>query len=175
MPCSGCSNPVGSFYMTLRLNGCWCAGTLRLGSGIGGLWRTGPPPQLPDDEVLEDLDDLEEPKVELADFPPEVRAIVEKSRRELLLATKTLTWKEIEQIDRQLVKDIAANYHPEAEQPLKEATLLDCLLSLSRMCESLSSLKDRKVISKVLDLRLSHLLKIKEWRILCWTVSGLII
>lgn len=119
-------------------------------------------PQLSDDEVLEDLDDLEEPEVELTDFPPAVRAIVEKSRKKLMLSTKTLTWKEIEQIDRRLVKDIATNYHPEAEQPLKEATLLDCLLSLSRMCESLSSLKDRKVISKVLDLRLSHLLKIKK-------------
>ncbi len=119
-------------------------------------------PQLADDDVLEDLDELEEPQAELADFPPQVRALVEKSRKELMLATKTLTWKEIEQIDRRLVKDIAANYYPEAEQPLKEATLLDCLLSLSRLCESLSSLKNRKVISKVLDLRLSHLLKIKK-------------
>ncbi len=119
-------------------------------------------PQMTDDDVLEDLDDLEEPEARLEDFPPEVRALVERSRKELMLATKKLSWKEIEQIDRQLVTDIATAYHPQAQQPLKEATLHDCLLSLSRLCESLSSIKEKRFVSKVLDLRLSHLLKIKK-------------
>ncbi len=119
-------------------------------------------PKLSEDDVLEDLEDLKEPDPELSEFTPEIRAIVKQSRNELLLATRTLTWKEIREIDRRLVADIAASYHPESAQPVMEATLLDCLLSLSRLCESLSSLKNRKVISKVLDLRLSHLMKIKK-------------
>lgn len=119
-------------------------------------------PNLPDEEVLEDLEDLRDPEIPLEEFSPEVRAVVDRSRRELLTAVRFLTWREIREIDRQLVRDIAKVHYPQAEQPLMEATLFDCLSSLARLCEGVSSLKKKPVISKLLDLRLSHLLKAKE-------------
>ncbi|MCA9484280.1 MAG: hypothetical protein KC553_11140 [Nitrospina sp.] len=136
---------------------------LSLGEVVLGVYG-GPDraPDLPDEEVLEDMEDLKDPEIPLEEFPPEVRAVVDRSRRELLTAVRFLTWKEIRQIDRQLVEEIATVYHPQAEQPLMEATLFDCLSSLARLCDGISSLQKKPVVSKLLDLRVSHLLKAKE-------------
>ena len=116
---------------------------------------------LSEDEVLADLESLHEPPPEEVDWPPALRERVEQSRHALLYHPRPLSLGEIQDRLAGLVRDIAAFHHPDSPDPLKEAALYDLVLSLARLCESLAALEKKPVIHKMLNLRLSHLLKVK--------------
>ncbi|MFQ5482744.1 MAG: hypothetical protein ACE5ER_08290 [Nitrospinaceae bacterium] len=122
-----------------------------------------PSSDLPDDDVLGDLESLssEPPEEVEADLPPEVRDIVRGLRRDLLFHDRPLSRPWVGEQYGHLVDAIAAFHHPQSADPRLEATLYDLMQGLARLCEAVAQLRSRPVICKVLDLRLSHLIKVK--------------
>jgi len=115
------------------------------------------------EELLEDMDALPDQK-ELEDtgLTGEVKERVNTSRNAILFHLGAMSWQEARQRYDDLVKNIAHFHHPDAERPLYEARLYDLLIGFSRFAEQIVSLKAKPVINKMLRLRLSHLLKVKD-------------
>jgi hypothetical protein len=115
------------------------------------------------EELLEDMDALPDQKeFEDTGLTGEVKERVNTSRNAILFHLGAMSWQEARQRYDDLVKDIAHFHHPDAERPLYEARLYDLLIGFSRFAEQIVSLKAKPVINKMLRLRLSHLLKMKD-------------
>ena len=115
------------------------------------------------EELLEDMGALPDQK----EFPEtgltgEVKERVDASRNTLLFHLGAMSWQEARQRCDGLVKDIARIHYPQSEQPVYEARLYDLLIGFSRFAEQVVNLKTKPVINKMLKLRLSHLLKMKD-------------
>jgi hypothetical protein len=115
------------------------------------------------DELLEDMDALPD-QIEFQEtgLTGEVKERVDASRNALLFHLGTMSWQGARQRYDDLVKDIARIHHPQAEQPLYEARLYDLLIGFSRFAEQVVNLKTKPVINKMLKIRLSHLIKVKN-------------
>jgi hypothetical protein len=119
--------------------------------------------EAPDEEVLEDLDELPDPEpVADTTLPEGVKELVRASRKQILLHTRPLNWNEARERYRSLVQGIARHHHPESEEPLYEARPYDMMVALSRFAEQVVQLQNQPVLNKLLDLRLSHLLMMKD-------------
>ncbi|MGP0629744.1 hypothetical protein ACTRW9_08550 [Nitrospina sp. 32_T5] len=117
----------------------------------------------PDEDVLKDLDDLPEPEpVAESVLPPDVKELVRASRKQILFHTRPLKWSETRAVYQQLAADIARHHHPHSDDPLLEARPYDLLLALARFAEQVAALREQPVLSKLLDLRLSHMLRMKD-------------
>ena len=92
----------------------------------------------------------------------EVQALVDASRNDILFYLGSMSWPEARRRYNQLVRDIARAHHPEAERPVYEARLYDLLIGFSRFAEQIVNLNTKPVVNKMLRLRLSHLLKVKD-------------
>ena len=92
----------------------------------------------------------------------EVKERVDDSRNALLFHLGAMSWQEARQRYDGLVKDIASIHHPQAERPLYEARLYDLLIGFSRFAEQIVNLNTKPVVNKMIKLRLSHLLKVKD-------------
>jgi len=115
------------------------------------------------EELLEDMDALPDQKeFQETGLTGEVKERVDASRNALLFHMGTMGWQEARQRYHELVKDIAHVHHPQAERPLYEARLYDLLIGFSRFAEQVVNLNTKPVINKMLKLRLSHLLKVKD-------------
>jgi len=115
------------------------------------------------EELLEDMGALSEHKeFEESGLTGEVKERVDASRNALLFHMGTMSWQEARQRYDDLVKEIARVHHPQAERPLYEARLYDLLIGFSRFAEQMVNLNTKPVINKMLKLRLSHLLKVKD-------------
>ena len=115
------------------------------------------------EELLEDMDALPDQKeFEDTGLTGEVKERVNTSRNAILFHLGAMSWQEARQRYDDLVKDIAHFHHPDAERPLYEARLYDLLIGFSRFAEQIVSLKAKPVINKMLRLRLSHLLKMRD-------------
>lgn len=115
------------------------------------------------EELLEDMGALSEHKeFEESGLTGEVKERVDASRNALLFHMGTMNWQEARQRYDDLVKEIARVHHPQAERPLYEARLYDLLIGFSRFAEQVVHLNTKPVINKMLKLRLSHLLKVKD-------------
>jgi hypothetical protein len=115
------------------------------------------------EELLEDMGALSEQKeFEESGLTGEVKERVDASRNALLFHMGTMSWQEARQRYDDLVKEIAHVHHPQAERPLYEARLYDLLIGFSRFAEQMVNLNTKPVINKMLKLRLSHLLKVKD-------------
>jgi len=115
------------------------------------------------EDLLEDMDALPDPKeFRETGFTGEVQELVDASRNAIVFHLGAMSWKEARQRYDQLVKDIAQAHHPEAERPLYEARLYDLLIGFSRFAEQIANLNTKPVVNKMLKLRLSHLLKVKD-------------
>ncbi len=120
-------------------------------------------PKLPKDDVLEELDDLPSANREVdANFPEGLSQLISPSRKRILFSPRPMPWGEIRQLYVQLVEDVAQYYYPESEKPLQEARVYDLILALAEFSEQIVALKNKPVIQKILDLRYSHILKVKE-------------
>lgn len=115
------------------------------------------------EELLEGLDALPDQKeFQESGLTDGVRDLVDDSRKAILFHLGVMSWKEARQRYDQLVADIARTHHPEAERPLYEARLYDLLIGFSRFAEQIVNLNTKPVVNKMLRLRLSHLLKVKD-------------
>ncbi len=115
------------------------------------------------EELLEDMDALPDPRdFQETGLTGEVKELVDASRNALLFHLGAMSWREARQRYDGLVKDIARVHHPQSERPLYEARLYDLLIGFSRFAEQVVNLKSKPVINKMLRLRLSHLLKVKD-------------
>ncbi len=120
-------------------------------------------PELPKDDVLEELDDLPSVNQEVdTNFPEGLRQLISPSRKKILFSPRPMPWEEIRQLYMQLVEDIAQYYYPESEKALQEARVYDLILAIARFAEQVVTLKNKPVIHKILDLRFSHILRVKE-------------
>ena len=115
------------------------------------------------EELLDDMDDLPDQKeFQETGLTREIKERVDASRNALLFHLGTMSWQEARQRYDDLVKEIARVHHPQAERPLYEARLYDLLIGFSRFAEQIVNLNTKPVINKMLKLRLSHLLKVKD-------------
>lgn len=115
------------------------------------------------EELLEDMNALPDQKeFQETGLTGEVKELVDASRNALLFHMGAMSWQEARQRYDDLVKDIARVHHPQAERPLYEARLYDLLIGFSRFAEQIVNLNTKPAINKMLKLRLSHLLKVKD-------------
>jgi len=115
------------------------------------------------EELLEGMDALPDQKeFEESGLTGKVKEQVDASRNALLFHLGTISWQEARQRYDGLVKDIARIYHPQSERPLYEARLYDLLIGFSRFAEQIVNLNTKPVINRMLKIRLSHLLKVKD-------------
>ena len=113
--------------------------------------------------LLEDMEALPDQKeFRETGLTGEVKEQVDASRNALLFHLGSMSWQEARQRYDSLVKEIARIHHPQAERPLYEARLFDLLIGFSRFAEQVVNLNTKPVINKMLKLRLSHLLKVKD-------------
>lgn len=115
------------------------------------------------EELLEDMDALPDQKeFQETGLTGEIKERVDASRNTLLFHLGSMSWQEARQRYDGLVKEIARIHHPQAERPLYEARLYDLLIGFSHFAEQIVNLKSKSVVNKMLKLRLSHLLKVKD-------------
>jgi hypothetical protein len=115
------------------------------------------------EDLLEDMDALPDQKeFEETGLTGKVKEQVDASRNALLFHLGSMSWQEARQRYDGLVKDIARIHHPQSERPLYEARLYDLLIGFSRFAEQVVNLNTKPVINKMLKIRLSHLLKVKD-------------
>ncbi len=110
--------------------------------------------------LLDEMDQLQEE--EGLSLPDEVRAIVEASRRNILLSVKPLPYKDVESLYMSLVKNIARFWHPQSSMPLYEVTVFGLLKSLTGYLDWAGRLSEKPVLNKMLDLKISYLTGAKE-------------
>ncbi|MFQ5449418.1 MAG: hypothetical protein ACE5E9_02250 [Nitrospinaceae bacterium] len=118
-------------------------------------------PVLPAEDILQDLGSIEE-KEETPDLPPGIRKIAESSRKNIWLNFGSLDQEQVRDIYFQLVEDIARYYHPRAAQPVYEVKLYGLLTAVSRLAGQAAAIRGKPVLNKLLDLRISHLLLVKD-------------
>lgn len=118
-------------------------------------------PGLEAEDILGELEDLPE-----QDLPKElsepVREMAGQCRRSLLFNLKPLEWTQVKTVYIRLVEDISRHYFPRSERPLYEAKIYDLLLGVARLSEELAEIRNQRVLNKLLDLRLSHIMMIKD-------------
>ena len=115
------------------------------------------------EDLLEEMDALPDPnEFEDTGLSGEVQELVDASRKAIVFHLGAMSWKEARQRYDRLVEDIARVHHPQSERPLYEARLYDLLIGFSRFAEQIVNLNTKPVVNKMLQLRLSHLLKVKS-------------
>ena len=115
------------------------------------------------ENLLDEMDALPDPNAfEEIGLPGEVQERVNASRKAIVFHLGAMSWKEARQRYDRLLVDIAPSHHPQAERPLYEARLYDLLIGCSRFAEQIVNLNTKPVVNKMLQLRLSHLLKVKS-------------
>ncbi|MFQ5717751.1 MAG: hypothetical protein ACE5GQ_11725 [Nitrospinales bacterium] len=112
--------------------------------------------------IMEELEGMPETEADESGLPEGVKVIVDASRKEILFNPWALEWRRTRDIYRRLVEDIAGYHHPRAASPLYEAKVFDLLAGLARLAEETASLQSYPVINKALDLRISHVLWVKD-------------
>ena len=117
--------------------------------------------EAPEPEVLlaemDQLQDKSDPS-----FPEEVHEIIETSRKNVLFSVKPLVWADMKPLYISLVENISRAWHPESSLPLYEVRVYDLLKSLARYLEWAGKLSQKPVLNKMLGLRVSHIIGVKE-------------
>jgi len=123
---------------------------------------TAPESAAPDEDVLADMDALPKAEGEEQALPEPLRQPVRDSRNALLLHTRPLKWAEVQERYRELTTTVARFHHPDSADPLYEVKLFDLMLAVGRMADQVVSLREQTVFKRVLDLRLSHIARVKD-------------
>ena len=97
-----------------------------------------------------------------AELPDGVRQLTEATRKELVYSTHAVEWDEAKAIYSALIERIARHYYPQVNHPLYEAKVFDLISGTARLAEEISEIRNKALISKLLDLRVSHLLMMKD-------------
>jgi hypothetical protein len=115
------------------------------------------------DELLKDLEEMSEQHNSLSeDYPEEIRNIASASKKSILLNYKTISREEVSEIYYQLATNIAKHYHPLSEEPIHEAKIYDLMLGAIRLADEISSLESIPILNKLLGIRISHILMVKN-------------
>jgi hypothetical protein len=119
-------------------------------------------PEIQADTLLEELESVSELEIfREGNLPDEVRKIAEVSRNKILFDPWTVEWREVKDIYIRLAEDIARWHHPQ-EQALYEARLFNLLEGLAHFAGMLSELRTKPILNKLLNIRVAHILKIKD-------------
>lgn len=120
-------------------------------------------PDISREELLKDLEDIPGDQKPLSeDFTEEIRTIASASKKSILLNLKTISRSEVGEIYYQLTNNIAKHYHPQSEEPIHEAKIYDLMLGAIRFADEISSLESIPVLNKLLAIRVSHILMVKN-------------
>jgi len=120
-------------------------------------------PDIQPEDLLEDLNSM--PEMEnpmMADLPDEILRISDSSRDDILFHSWSVKWKKAKGIYVRLVEDIAQAHHPQSKQPIYEAKLFDLLMGGVRFSEKIAAIQTFPFFNKLLDLRVSHVLMVKD-------------
>lgn len=114
-------------------------------------------------DLMEDFEAIpESDPLEKSDLPDEIRNISNASRKELLFHVGSLNWEKTKSNYIRLVEAIAQNHYPQSDQPLYETTLFDLLMSVVRFSETLVAIQNYPFVNRLLDLRITHILLVKD-------------
>ena len=114
-----------------------------------------------EEDLLKELEDIGEQEMP-SELPPGVSQLAEESRKDLVYSTHAVEWDEAKAIYMTLIERIARHYYPQVNHPLYEAKVFDLISGSARLAEEISEIRDKPLISKLLDLRVSHLLMMKD-------------
>jgi hypothetical protein len=115
----------------------------------------------PNENSFSELEGLPEQDVP-GELSEPVRALVAESRKAILFNIGALEQKEVTAIYMGLVRAIARHHHSESNAPLYEACLYDLMLGVVRLADWVGSIRSLPVFNKLLDLRVSHFLTVKN-------------
>ena len=118
-------------------------------------------PEFEADDLLAQLDSIPDQEIP-TELPPGPRAIAEASRKKLMFQMSSLEWNQAKEIYFSLVNDIAGCHYPEAKEPLYEVKLYPLMMAVSRLSEEVASIREQPVLSRLLGVRVSHLLLAKD-------------
>ena len=113
------------------------------------------------DELLSQLDSIPDEEIS-SELPAGAREIVEGSRKALMFKMSSVEWDQVKETYFFLVKDIAGHYHPSAEEPLYEVKLYHLMMAVSRLSDQVASIRNKPVLNKLLNIRVSHLMLAKD-------------
>ena len=115
------------------------------------------------EKIFEEFGTMPDPDdLKVTGLPEGIQSIVDASRKNILFNPWVLEWQKTRDICIQLVADIALFYHPHAEQPIYELKIFKLLKASARFAETISFLQTYPFVNKALDLRVSHLIWIKD-------------
>jgi hypothetical protein len=116
---------------------------------------------LNEEDLLAEMADIGEQEMP-AELPDAVSRLTEGTRKELLYSTHAVDWEEAKTIYSTMTTRIARHYYPQVDDPLHEAKVFDLITGAARLAEEISEIRDKAVINKLLDIRVSHLLLMKD-------------
>ena len=120
-------------------------------------------PEIRPQDLLDDFDSMPEPESPTsADLSEEVKKISETSKKEILFHTLSVEWEQAKEIYIRLIEDIARSHHPQAKQPIYQAKLYDLMMGGVRFSEKIAAIQTYPFLNKVLDLKISHVLMVKD-------------
>jgi hypothetical protein len=117
--------------------------------------------QLDEEELLQEMADIDEQQMP-SELPEGVRQLAEDTRKQLVYSTHAVKWDEAKGIYSILTERIARHYYPQVDNPLNEAKVFELISGTARLAEEISEIRNKAVISKLLDIRVSHLLMMKD-------------
>jgi hypothetical protein len=112
-------------------------------------------------ELLNEMADIGEQEMP-SGLPGGVVQLTEDTHRELVYSTHAVEWDEAKAIYLTLIERIARHYYPQVNHPLYEAKVFDLISGTARLAQEISEIRDKALLSKLLDLRVSHLLMMKD-------------
>lgn len=113
------------------------------------------------DELLSQLGSIPDEEIS-SELPAGAREIADASRKSLMFNMSSVKWNQVKDIYYDLVKDIAGHYYPSAEEPLYEVKLFHLMMGVSRLSDQVASIRDKPVLNKLLNIRVSHILLAKD-------------
>ena len=113
--------------------------------------------------LMEDFESIpESDPLGKSDLPDKIQNISNASRKELLFHVGSLNWEQTRANYIRLVEEIALSHYPQSDQSLYETTLFDLLMSGVRFLETLAAIQNYPFVHRLLDLRVTHILLVKD-------------
>lgn len=96
-------------------------------------------------------------------LPEGVKAIVDASKKKIILSPTAIPWKKVGQIYYLLTDQIARHYHSDSAFPIYEARVCDLLQSVADSLEGIARLGQKPVLNKILKIRISQVTQAKDF------------
>jgi hypothetical protein len=120
-------------------------------------------PEVRPEEILEDLGSMpDEENSQIEDLPYKIQETSRISKNDIIFHTWSVEWKQAKKIYYRLIEDIAQNYYPQSSNPIHEAKLFDLLIGGARFSEKIAAIQNFPFLNKLLDLKVSHAMMVKD-------------